>query len=78
MRLLESYLSNRQQLTVWNTLESDLKGIEYGVPQGSILGPLLFMVYMNDFPSNIRGADLCLYADDFLLLKSRLPFKTVL
>ena len=44
--LLKSYLTNRQQYTDLNGTESDLSNIDYGVPQGFVLGPLLFLIYM--------------------------------
>ena len=64
-RWFESYLSNRSQYQVeYNNSNSDTKLITHGVPQGFILGPLLFIIYMNDFS---RSSDLLfsiLFADD--------------
>ena len=45
LALLKSYLTGRQQYTNFNNTESDFCSIDYGVPQGSVLGPLLFLIY---------------------------------
>ena len=64
-----SYLSDRKQFVdVQGTLSSE-ELVSCGVPQGSILGPLLFTLYVNDMSSAIT-CDLCLYADDSMLLVS--------
>ena len=64
MKWLESYLSNRKQYVSINGSESSTTNIDYGVPQGSILGPLLFLVYVNDIPNLADFAKFILYADD--------------
>ena len=60
----KSYLANRSQYVIYNKSKSEVKNITHGVPQGSILGPLLFILYINDFS---RASDLLfsiLFADD--------------
>ena len=61
---LKSYLSNRKQFANYNGTNSDLYDIECGVPQGSILGPLLFILYINDISNVSKILRLILFADD--------------
>ena len=60
---IESYLSDRQQKVVSEGFSSTLKGIKAGVPQGSVLDPFLFLVYINDIVNDINN-DIRLFADD--------------
>ena len=66
LSLMSSYLSNRKQYVCFNNMSSDTLSIRYGVPQGSILGPLLFLLYMNDIMNSFTDCDtrFVLYADD--------------
>ena len=67
LQLLRSYLKDRTQRVVINGFSSSWKPVSAGVPQGSILGPLLFLVYTNDIVNYIQS-DINLYADDTSLL----------
>ena len=59
----ESYLTNRQQFVSINGYSSNPGVIVCGVPQGSVLGPLLFIIYINDLP-NVSKLSFFLFADD--------------
>ena len=65
-----SYLSNRHQYVNYNNTSSDMKLITCGVPQGSILGPLLFLLYINDIASVSTILFSILFADDTTLFYS--------
>ena len=62
--LMHSYLSDRSQCCSIEEMVSDFIPITCGVPQGSILGPLLFIIYVNDLHDVTRSCDLSMYADD--------------
>ena len=59
-----SYLSNRKQYVFLNGETSQLRNITCGVPQGSVLGPLLFLIYINDLPNISKILNFYLFADD--------------
>ena len=63
LRLLKNYLTGRQQRVVLNGETSSWLNVTAGVPQGSVLGPHLFLVYINDLPDEITSS--CkIFADD--------------
>lgn len=73
----KSYLTNRyQSVSISNILSSFIK-IKYGVPQGSVLGPLLFLIYINDLSNSILFSDVFHFADDTNLLYSSSSLKSI-
>ena len=66
-KLIESYLENRKQHVEFNAERSDIKSIKNGVPQGGILEPLLFLIYINDLPNASHVFNCLMYADDTTL-----------
>ena len=71
--LLENYLSDRLQRVILNEGTSSWRPVLAGVPQGSILGPLLFVVYMNDLPNELKF-NAKLFVDDtalFTIVKNK-------
>jgi len=66
LKLFESYLNNRKQRVVLNGSMADYETTKAGVPQGSVLGPLLFLIYINDLEENIKS-QIRFFADDTML-----------
>ena len=66
-QLINNYLSNRYQLTEVNGYKSKPLKIKTGVPQGSVLGALLFLLYINDLPNCSIFFQMVMYADDTTL-----------
>ncbi len=64
VKWISSYLSGRMQCTAFASATSSVKSINCGVPQGSTLGPLLFIIYLNDLPQVLINSCISLYADD--------------
>ena len=63
-----SYLHNRKQCVTINGFKSSFNDISYGVPQGSVLGPLLFLMYINDLSESVKNSIVHHFADDTNLL----------
>ena len=74
LKLLTSYLHNRKQFVKCGQIESTVLSVLCGVPQGSVLGPLLFILYINDI-FNCSSFDPVLYADDAALIISAKTLK---
>ena len=72
-----NYLLNRYQFVSLNNTMSSFSCLECGVPHGSILGPILFLLYINDFPRASTKPKFLLNADDTNILYENSDIKTV-
>ena len=68
---IKNYLENRKQYVQYKNVSSDLNTVKCGVPQGSILGPLLFLLYVNDIVYSSETLKFILYADDTSVFYSK-------
>ena len=74
LKLLKSYLKDRQQRVLLNGQTSSWKNVLAGVPQGSVLGPLLFLIYINDLPDGLTSI-FKIFADDTSLFSKAINKK---
>ena len=74
---LKSCLSNRTQYATINNERCEIQTIKYGVPQDSILGPLLFLIYINDLHQSIKNSKMHHFADDTNLLYTSSSLKDI-
>ena len=70
VRRVISYLSNRSQYVGINDTDSDVLYVKCGVPQGSVIGPILFNIYINDMMNSTEKLKFVLFADDTNLFYS--------
>jgi len=77
LQWFKSYLTNRKQFVCINGNNSNHSGIEIGVPQGSVLGPLLFLIYINDLNKAIKFCKVHHFADDTNLLHVNRSIKSL-
>ena len=70
LNLLQNYLLNRKQCTIANGVTSKFCDITCGIPQGITVGPLLFIIYMNDISSILKNCKYQLYADGTVIYRS--------
>ena len=70
LQWFRSYLLNRKQYVVVDGVESEYANVDIGVPQGSVLGPLLFLIYINDVINSSKLLTFSLFADDTVVLYS--------
>ena len=68
--LLKSYLEYRTQYVYHDEKVTKMQTLLTGVPQGSVLGPLLFLIYINDLSESIHSGKLAMFADDTSVIKA--------
>lgn len=73
--LLKNYLTNREQIVKLQNTRSNSKNITVGVPQGTLLGPLLFILYVNDLLNNLPKGQIVSYADDTAIISTKDSWK---
>ena len=73
----DNYLTGRTQTVCVNETSSEPMDLNFGVPQGSVLGPLLFLIFINDLPNCVKQSKIVLYADDTALFFANKDVMTI-
>ena len=76
-KIKKQYFTPLTQYATINNERSEIQTIKYGVPQGSILGPLLFLIYINDLSRSIKNSKIHHFADDTNLLYASSSLKDI-
>ena len=76
--MVDIYLINISQFIMYDSIQSEIRSIKCGVPQGSILGPLLFIIYMNDICNISELLYTIMYADDTNVIMSSNDLKSLI
>ena len=74
---MRSFLTNREEYTSINGYDSTTQDITHGVPQGSVLGPLLFILFINDLHTSVKTSKVHHFADDTNLLFINISLKKI-
>ena len=77
LKWFKNYLTNRSQVVEFLGVTSSAEAITFGVPQGSILAPLLFILHLNDLPDALESCSVLMYADDTVLFCSGKQASTI-
>ena len=73
LAILQDYLSSRTQFVIAAAKTSNLQKTDTGVPQGSVLGPIFFLIDINDLPEEFSDIQITLFADDTSVLQKYKP-----
>ena len=77
LKWFRSYLSNRKQFIMYDDFKAEMKIVKYGVPQGSVLEPLPFLIFVNNLSNSTKVLDPVLFADDTNLFCSDNNIRTL-
>ena len=77
LQWFDNYLTGRTQTVCVNGTSSQPMDLNFGVPQGSVLGPLLFLIFINDLPNCVKQSKIVLYADDTALFFANKDVMTI-
>ena len=75
LEIMKSYLSDRKQILRYGAARTSPRTVTFGVPKSSVLGPLLFIIYINDIRQQCNCSKITLYADDTALQPKKMQMK---